>query len=272
MISIITTFFNAEKFIEANLRSVQSIESQHMIEHVLVDDGSTDHSNKIVSRYVSKNVSLISKGRLGRARALNMAISKSKFRYLCILDADDLINPEWISNFIENKDIFLNSNNNTAVFFGGIKIIDSKLRNVVYKDINPLDLKYRKYNSNKIFFHNPICHSGVIIDKDSFMGAKIYNEQRKAQLDWDLWFKIIGLGKSFLEFDCIATAKRIHAGQFYERKTRIKYLFSSMILQLSWTTKLRVSILPFVLIACTLRFFWGFMHTKLRTDFHDSSH
>ena len=272
MISIITTFFNADKFIEANIRSVQSIPSQHMIEHILVDDGSTDQSNKIVSSYVSQNVSLISKGRLGRARALNIAISKSKFRYLCILDADDLINPKWVTNFIENKDIFLNANNNTVVFFGGIKIIDSKLRNVVYKDINPLDLKYRKYNNNKIFFHNPICHSGVIIDKDFFMGAKIYNEQRKAQLDWDLWFKIVGLGKNFLEFDCIATAKRIHADQFYEKKTRIKYLISSMILQLYWTIKIRILILPLVLIACILRFFWGLMHTKFRTNFHDRSH
>ena len=36
MISIITTFFNAEDFLEANLRSVQSISSQDMIEHILL--------------------------------------------------------------------------------------------------------------------------------------------------------------------------------------------------------------------------------------------
>ena len=74
MISIITTFFNAEDFLEANLRSVQSISSQDMIEHILVDDGSTDQSNRIALRYVSSNVNLISNGRLGRARALNLAI------------------------------------------------------------------------------------------------------------------------------------------------------------------------------------------------------
>ena len=63
MISIITTFFNAEKFIESNIRSVKSIIQQDMIEHILVDDGSTDQSSNIVSKYVSDNVSLISKGR-----------------------------------------------------------------------------------------------------------------------------------------------------------------------------------------------------------------
>ncbi len=54
MISIITTFFNAEDFLEANLRSVQSISSQDMIEHILVDDGSTDQSNRIVFKVCLK--------------------------------------------------------------------------------------------------------------------------------------------------------------------------------------------------------------------------
>ena len=66
MISIITTFYNAERFLEANLRSVQSIFPQDMIEHILVDDGSTDKSNQIALKYVSNNVRLISNGRLGR--------------------------------------------------------------------------------------------------------------------------------------------------------------------------------------------------------------
>ena len=182
MISIITTFFNAEKFIESNIRSVKSIIQQDMIEHILVDDGSTDQSSNIVSKYVSDNVSLISKGRLGRAKALNLAISKSRFRYLCILDADDLINPLWISYFIHNVDKFVNLDKNAAVFFGRTKIIDAKTINCEYEDINSSNLDYQCFNNHEIFFHNPIPHLGVIIDKDLFIGSNLYNEKEKLNL------------------------------------------------------------------------------------------
>ena len=272
MISIITTFFNAEKFIESNIRSVQSIIQQDMIEHILVDDGSTDQSSNIVSNYVSDNVSFISKGRLGRAKALNLAISKSRFRYLCILDADDLINPLWISYFIHNVDKFVNLDKNTTVFFGRTKIIDANTNNVIYEDINSLNLGYKKQNNHMIFFRNPICHSGTIIDRESFTGTNIYNEKRKTQLDWDLWFRIINLDKEFIKFDCYTGSKRIHSDQFFEKKAHTRYLFSGIILQLYWTIKIRIIILPLVVIASILRFFWGFLPSRFRTSLYDNLH
>ena len=64
----------------------------------------------------SNNVSVISPGRIGRAKALNLAVRKSKYRYICILDADDMINP-LVSNFIENKNELINFDRKTIVFF-----------------------------------------------------------------------------------------------------------------------------------------------------------
>ena len=117
MVSIITTFFNAERFLDANIRSVQSIQPQNKIEHILVNDGSNDQSLKIASSYTSNNVSVISPGRIGRAKALNLAVRKSKYRYICILDADDMINPFWVSNFIENSNELINFDRKTIVFW-----------------------------------------------------------------------------------------------------------------------------------------------------------
>jgi len=268
VISIITTFYNAERFLEANLRSVQSIFPQDMIEHILVDDGSTDKSNQIALKYVSNNVRLISNGRLGRASALNLAISKSKFRYLCILDADDLINPEWISKFLKNKDKFINSNINAAVFFGKTKIIDAKTINCEYEDINSSNLDYQCFNNHEIFFHNPIPHLGVIIDKDLFIGSNLYNEKRKTQLDWELWFRVIKLNKEFIKIDYSTGSKRVHADQFFEQKAHIRYLLSGIFLQVYWAYKIRKLILPLVLIVVMVRFFWGFLPSKFRMMIH----
>ena len=206
---------------------------------------------------------MISNGRLGRARALNLAISKSKFRYLCILDADDLINPEWILKFLKNKDKFVNSNKNAAVFFGKTKIIDSKTKNDKYEDIDFLNLDYQGINNYEIFFHNPVPHLGVIIDKDIFIGSNLYDEKRKTQLDWDLWFRIIKSDKEFIKLDYSAGSKRVHANQFFEQKAHIRYLLSGIFLQVYWAYKIRKLILPLVLIIVVVRFFWGFLAFKI---------
>ena len=97
MVSIITTFFNAEDYLESCIGSVRSIPDQDMIEHLLVDDGSTDSSKNIAIKHKSKNTILLSEGRIGRANALNLAIKRSRYKYICILDSDDMINPEWIT-------------------------------------------------------------------------------------------------------------------------------------------------------------------------------
>ncbi len=272
MVSIITTFFNAERFLDANIRSVQSIQPQNKIEHILVNDGSNDQSLKIASSYTSNNVSVISPGRIGRAKALNLAVRKSKYRYICILDADDMINPFWVSNFIENSNELINFDRKTIVFFGKTKIVDAQSKNGLNDEIKFSSLHFKKYSNHEIFFHNPVPHLGTIIDKDFFRESNIYSEERQTQLDWDLWFRIIKSDKKFLKIDCISGYKRIHIDQYFERKTRIKYLFSGIYLQLYYAYKIRKLILPLVFIAAILRSIWRLIPQKYRMTFHNKIH
>ena len=69
----------------------------------LVDDGSEDHSLKILKSFDDKRIKILEPGDIGRANALNEAIKISKGEYIAIIDADDIC----IDNRLKSKLIFV---------------------------------------------------------------------------------------------------------------------------------------------------------------------
>lgn len=91
-VSIIVPVYNAEKGIR---RCVDSILDQEYedFECILVDDGSTDESPKILDEYAKKDkrVQVIHKPNSGVSSTRNLALSKATGKYIQFLDADDWI-------------------------------------------------------------------------------------------------------------------------------------------------------------------------------------
>ncbi|HUT44147.1 MAG TPA: glycosyltransferase, partial [Desulfobacterales bacterium] len=93
-IAVITPVYNGEKFIEDCLKSVAlSITTNNFdIEHILVDDCSTDKSWEIINRV---NVPKLRTFRLeknsGSSAARNFGIKQSSADYLFCLDQDDVL-------------------------------------------------------------------------------------------------------------------------------------------------------------------------------------
>lgn len=106
LISVITTFFNAEKFIINALGSVDIQKfTKFNIEYIIVDDKSEDKSREMVDVFVnkvSKNKNIIYKviepdKNLGCGGARKFGIEHAKGNYFMFLDADDYyINSDFI--------------------------------------------------------------------------------------------------------------------------------------------------------------------------------
>ena len=84
--------FNNEKTIMYSLDSINNINSHILVEIVIVNDGSSDNTRKIIDSYnfVIQNHIIHLESNIGRGYALNMAIRMSKGKYIAIIDADDL--------------------------------------------------------------------------------------------------------------------------------------------------------------------------------------
>lgn len=103
LVSVITPYLNAEAFLEEAINSVLD-QSYSLIEHILVNDGSTDKSLKIAEHYARLHPDRIrlvnNNGNRGTASARNLGIQSSRGRYIGFLDADDVYMPEKVSHQI----------------------------------------------------------------------------------------------------------------------------------------------------------------------------
>lgn len=107
LISIIVPFYNTGKKIE---RCITSLLSQsypkNQYEIIFIDDGSTDNSAEIVSKF--KRVKLIKQKHRGPAVARNLGVKNSKGQIILFTDADCIPGKKWIKNMIEpfkDKDV-----------------------------------------------------------------------------------------------------------------------------------------------------------------------
>ena len=90
-ISIIVPVYNVEKYLENCLESLVN-QTYNNYEIIIVDDGSTDGSDKIIKKYKTKYSNLIKsykKENGGLSSARNYGINKSNGDYLLFVDSDD---------------------------------------------------------------------------------------------------------------------------------------------------------------------------------------
>lgn len=112
-ITIISPVYNAEKFVDKFIQSIQH-QSFTDFELLLVNDGSTDHSGDICDKYAShdKRIKVFHKENGGVSSARQMGLDKSSGEYIIHADPDDWIEPEMLQELYqeakkENSDMVI---------------------------------------------------------------------------------------------------------------------------------------------------------------------
>jgi len=87
-VSIIVPIYNAEEYIR---RCIDSLINQTYknIEIILLNDGSTDSTDKIIKSYKDKRINYIKKENTGIGNTRNLGILKSTGDYIMFIDSDD---------------------------------------------------------------------------------------------------------------------------------------------------------------------------------------
>lgn len=99
-VSIIIPCYNAALFIEETLRSIV-LQSYRDYEVVIIDDGSTDTTKEIISRLKEPKVNYIFQENKGVSAARNKGLEFSAGEYVLFLDADDLLDPDFLKHRVE---------------------------------------------------------------------------------------------------------------------------------------------------------------------------
>ena len=109
MISIIMPVYNSEKYVSDAIESVCN-QSYKTWELLIVNDGSTDHSSKIIDDYAKKDsrIKVFHISNEGVSMARNYALDKCNGNYITFIDSDDVYHPERLKKmmqlFVRNPD------------------------------------------------------------------------------------------------------------------------------------------------------------------------
>ena len=187
MISLITTFYNAEKTISDTIKSTLN-QTYNNFEHILVDDGSTDSTADIIHN-IDSSLKIFKPGRIGRANALNYAIEKSTGEYIAILDADDLC----FKNRLEVQNKILDNNKDISLTFSNAYYYDYKNKDIGISHF-PLSHDDIVLNIKRL---NPFPASSAMYRRKDFLETRGYNTKCLKSLDFNLYLEFLLNHKKF---------------------------------------------------------------------------
>jgi glycosyltransferase involved in cell wall biosynthesis len=179
-VSVIVPTYNRADRLESALHSIVS-QTYQDFELIVVDDGSTDKTSKVVDSFPKAQYLNIKKNS-GVSKARNVGLAFAKGELICFLDSDDL----WNKNKIQIQAHWLGNNMDSQICYTDEIWIRNGVR------VNPMN-RHRKY-SGDIFRH---CLGLCIVSPSSVMiRAKLFDEignfdeSLPACEDYDLWLRI----------------------------------------------------------------------------------
>jgi len=166
-VSVVIPCFNHQKFIGRCLRSIldQSLDKKKY-EVIVVNDGSTDNSLKIIKTFGKEVKTITNKKNKGLPYSLNVGIKSSKSKYIVRLDSDDYVNKNFLFFLLEF--IERNSENIDAVSCDYLVVNDKE-----------------KVLSRENCIINPIA-CGIIFKTSHLINLGLYNEKFLLKEDVEL--------------------------------------------------------------------------------------
>lgn len=188
--SVIMPCYNVAPFVAEAIHSVLR-QSFRDFELIMVDDGSTDETATICSRFLGHNVHLVSQTNRGLAGARNSGIRAAKGEYIALLDSDDV----WHPRKLERHLALLEANPELGISFDPSTFMDDRgaLLGIVQKP------RLIGIDACHVLTRNPIgCGSAPVIrraalDEIRFDGANgdcWFDEGFRQSEDIELWVRL----------------------------------------------------------------------------------
>lgn len=199
-ISIVIPCYNCEAYIEEAINSVLS--QDHVDKEIIVvDDGSSDGSGRIVDRFPM--VRKLRQANAGVSAARNAGLAASTGELTVFLDADDRLLPRALSIAAN----ILATRSELTMTFGSNRKIDAN-GDVFASNIQ----RERTFAYVEVLDGVTPCPSQCMFRRSALEAAGGFNTSIKLSEDWDLYLRLAQIGPIFCHGKVVADY-RTHEGQ-----------------------------------------------------------
>ncbi len=98
-VSVLVPAYNEAKCIEATVRSL--MRSEHPIEVIVIDDGSSDGTARIVENMGLPNVRVVRQLNAGKPAALNRGVANARYNLIVMMDGDTVFEPGTVRELVQ---------------------------------------------------------------------------------------------------------------------------------------------------------------------------
>jgi glycosyltransferase involved in cell wall biosynthesis len=217
LVSVVIPLYNKDSYIVETLQSVMN-QTYANLECIIVDDGSTDQSVEIASKFISDNNlswSLITQKNSGQTKARNNGIRHSRGEYIAFLDSDDL----WPLNKIELQIDAIQKNPNSVLVLSSYAIfsvggsIPRVVRHKNSKKMNSQWLDMRGFGGG--------LESLGLLRRNTLDEVGLFDESLSTSSGLDLSLRLEKVGEIVLLKE-LGLYYRISSGQWHSNPVALK--------------------------------------------------
>lgn len=184
-VSVVIPTFNSSHYLQMAIQSVLN-QTYQDFEIIVVDDGSTDDTQKVASSF-GRKVSYFYQTNQGSPIARNVGLKLAKGKYLALLDSDDLFLPDRLERGVK----VLDQMPHIDLVHGEVKVIDSQ-GTVISEDtayFQKFYAKERKQGSSylHVLNGNAMFPSSILFRRECLDQIGFFNPSFPPREDYD-WY------------------------------------------------------------------------------------
>lgn len=208
-VTIFIPLFNGEDYIKETIESALKQDFSDF-EVLVIDDGSTDNSLKILSGFTDNRIRIVTNNtNMGRPFTRNRGIELARGEYLAVLDSDDIAETNRLSRQVE----FLDKNADIAAVGSFAWYIDDTGNTAFLCEVPTKWTEIAK----EILYTNCFIHSSVMFRKQVLIDVGGYNLDFPQAQDYELFlrlcehYKLANIAEPLIKY-------RIHSKQVSQTK------------------------------------------------------
>lgn len=187
LVTVLMPVYNAMPYLPAAIDSILN-QSEKKIIFLIIDDGSTDGSIEYLEKISNSLIKVYYRSHEGIIKTLNFGLEKVETKYVAIMDADDVSDPERIRSQVQ----FLERNTSYCAVGTSVKYIGENENGRSWRVLMPENDKTIKIGLLKRRF--VLVHSSIMMRTKSVKNVHAYNEDSFPNPDFDLFLRLVHEG------------------------------------------------------------------------------